>query len=177
MRPGALLAVALASLLLATPASAEDAKLASDRDEFLAERRGLMIGLGSWAVASATAGAILLATSPRGPDRDRRVFRQSMGSIFLAYALINGALAVGTLAGIEHQRESLRTPTAFAGTRRFATETFAANALLDVVYVATGGMLWQNAHGALARGAGAGIVVQGGFLVAFDSLGASLYVH
>jgi hypothetical protein len=111
------------------------------------------------------------------PKREDRVFRQAMGSIFLAYAAINAGLAIGSLAGIEHQRETLRTPTAMSGTRRVSSEVFAVNALMDVVYVTTGGLLWQNASGGLARGTGAGMVIQAGFLVGFDTLGAHLYAH
>ena len=48
----------------------------------------------------------------------------------------------------------------------------AINAILDVGYILAGTIIWNLGANDAVRGTGAGIVAQGGFLFAFDTLGS-----
>jgi hypothetical protein len=177
----ALLAITIlgASTASAATARADEPSIEAKREAFLDERRGIMIGVGAWSAASLAGGAILLATDPLSPSKDpkRRAFRQSFAAMALTYGLINGALAIGTLAAIPHERETLTSASMIDFRRRQSAYVFAINVGLDMIYTAVGAWLWKTGPTATARGTGAGFVVQGGFLVVYDTVGSMIYQY
>lgn len=128
-----------------------------------ADRRA-MLTLGSFAavnLVAGTAGAFAL--------EDPRARALAQGSA--AWNLVNAGLAVGGLASA--QRRGLTPPSwpavALEGQR--SRGVFLLNAGLDVGYMAAG--LWLRARGARVespqlQGYGDALLVQGGFLFAFD---------
>jgi hypothetical protein len=158
-------------------ARAEDRHLAKERESFIDERRALMIGLSAWSAVNIIGGAVLIATDPLSRSRSpsRRDFRRSFGAMALAYGVINGALALGTLLTIPRQRDSLGSVELVDFQRKQSSTVFAANVGLDVLYVTVGASLWAWGPTSTARGTGAGFVAQGSFLVGFDAAGALLY--
>jgi hypothetical protein len=172
------LRVLIASTILAIAADARAQEAVAEHDELVRERRTLMIALAAWGGASVATGALLLATDPvpGATTPERRSFQRGLGAMSLLYGAINLGLAAGTLVSLS-QSERPPTREAIFGGRRASADVFAANAALDVLYVGVGGALWQHGEAPAARGTGAGMVVQGSFLVLFDTVGAAILRH
>jgi hypothetical protein len=136
-----------------------------------------MIGLTTWAAINIAGGGVLLATDPWSgpPDPARRSFQRAFGAMAIAAGLFNGALAVGTLAGIPSTRSSLSTLPMVEAQRRRSADVFVANVGVDIVSTVVGASLWALGPTATARGTGAGFAIQSGFLVGFDTLGSVVY--
>jgi hypothetical protein len=176
-------AALVAVFALADEANArEPADVLREQDRIIARRTALMSALTGWAGASIAGGTLLLITDPFAQppvsnDRDRKAFRRAFGAITLAYGLVNMALGVGALASNGHHRETLRSHAEIMGARHRTATIFSANVGLDMIYMATGATLWAYGPSASARGLGAGFLTQGGFLLAFDAVGATLSRH
>jgi len=148
-----------------------------EREEFLGERRALMVGLAGWAAVNIGLGAALLWVDPPGAPRDEtsRTERRGFAAMALAYGVINGVLAASTLATLPAFRRSLQSPEDVALQRHRSADVFVANVGLDMTYVLVGAGLATRGPTPLARGVGVGFVVQGAPLIAFDWLGSELY--
>jgi len=173
-----LAAVVLVVSLCATGTARAQARSWQDeREEFIDRRRALMIGLTAWAAANVVGGTALLVTDPPGAAHDpaSRSFRRGFGAMALLYGVLNAALAVGTLATLPAFRDSLDGPEELHRQKRASADVFVANVGLDMLYITVGSGLWTRGPSALARGVGAGIVVQSAPLFAFDLAGSELY--
>lgn len=133
-----------------------------------------MTTLGVWSALNVGLGATLVLR-PGGADPATRSARRSFGALGLAYGLINGVLAVASLAATPALRRDLAASGDVAGQRRRSAGVFTANAGLDMFYVSVGAALATQGTGPVARGAGAGFLVQGTFLLGFDAMGAATY--
>jgi esterase/lipase len=115
----------------------------------------------AWATLSVAVGLPLLALGD--------AFWRGFGLQALAWGAIDGLIGY---AGRRHARRIDVGPAAAADRRaeaRFVRRLLWANAGLDVLYVAGGALLWAGAGSdAWLAGTGAGIVVQGLFLLVFD---------
>jgi len=132
--------------------------------------RAMPILLG-WSVGSVVAGAIWLLSAAK--------FWRGLGSQFLGWGAIDGMIAgfalrgaaksaarleAGEIAPAEHQRQWLQF-------ERFVW----LNVLLEIGYVLGG--IWlkrSNPHDPQRQGMGWGIAIQGGFLLIWDILLASI---
>ena len=123
--------------------------------------------LGAWAVASVVVGAALLALASDPTAR-------ALGLQFVVWGAIDGAIAVAGAVALRraHARGAPADPERAAPERRRLRRLLWVNAGLDVVYVLAGLLLlllWRTPEG---LGHGLGVLVQGGFLLAFDAVHA-----
>lgn len=92
---------------------------------------------------------------------------------------VNLALGVAGLVGVRREDRTLALPAAMARARKHQS-LFTWNAALDVLYVTTGAVLFNAGqdrdHGRML-GYGAAIMLQGGFLFAFDLTLAALHAR
>lgn len=153
--------------------SLPDQEPESEASDVAATRRTLLLTLGSMGASSAATGLALLATGHTS-QRDRAFARQ-----FVSWGAINVVIAgIGTLR--ERRRPSPdASPAAAAPAERAKLHRLLlVNSALDVGYIAGGAALMAAADrvggrsgrysAAMARGDGAGIMVQGGMLLALD---------
>ncbi len=120
--------------------------------------------LGLWAVLSVAMGAGLLL----GADGDGPI---AFGWQALLWGAIDGAIALAGARALRAQRRrgEVGDPDRADGERRRLRRLLLVNAGLDVGYVLVGVALlvfWRTEAGA---GHGWGVLVQGGFLLAFDT--------
>ena len=124
-----------------------------------------------WAAGSIVAGVVWLRSASK--------FWRGLGSQFLGWGAIDGLIAgfarrgaaksatrleSGAITPAEHQRQWLQF-------ERFVW----LNVLLDIGYVLWGGWLKRsNSHDPQRQGMGWGIAIQGGFLLIWDILLASI---
>ncbi|MEN3026779.1 MAG: hypothetical protein ABDH31_03605 [Chlorobiota bacterium] len=156
----------LLALLLPKLAAAQQA----DTVQILAERERLLlyqerIGqvLGTWAIGSVGVG--LYQTLSGG------TFVRFMGYQNVAWGAIDGAIA---LYGLWDQGRKRRADPSSINWRR-EREAFARrlliNAGLDLLYISVGAFLLARGKDERWRGTGAGILLQGSFLLLLDSIG------
>jgi hypothetical protein len=114
-----------------------------------------------WGLASVALGSLALFSR-------NRALRQ-VGVQWLAWGAIEAALArAGQRAAMRHIHAGAEDEARHA--RRFRA-VLLAGAALDFVYVAAGLMLFRQAAGRSQRvGAGLGVLIQGLFLLVYDSL-------
>ncbi len=158
------------------------AQVPEDFARFNAERdrstaTGMLV-LGGWATGNLLAGGIGMATTPPGSEAWHFHLMNA------AWNTVNLGIALPAWAGA---RKRLRTPAALdiPGTfdaQRKVEVLYLINGGLDLAYLGAGLWLWEHGHGdpALAhrelfRGFGTSLLLQGGFLLAFDV--ASYLVH
>ncbi len=124
-------------------------------------RRSLTRSLTAWSVGSLAAGALLLAGRPGAVGTG--VARQT-----LAWGAVDLGIAALSARGRPAEADE---PRAAAALRRLLL----LNAALDVGYVAAGAWLWRagRVRGRDSRGDGAGVVVQGAFLLVLDAVHAA----
>ncbi|MEM9877017.1 MAG: hypothetical protein AAF928_19115 [Myxococcota bacterium] len=135
------------------------------RDAYLARSRGLGGALAGWAAASMVLGATQWATADDA-------FTRGIGIQNLAWGGIDGILATIGLASSIGE-DGVAAPAAdWEGKRQTLETIYWVNFGLDVAYVTTGALLWGLGGNDDVRGAGAGVVLQGSFLFAYDFVGA-----
>lgn len=153
----------------------EDTELASEAPSqaynlYTYQAKAMPILLG-WSAGSVVAGAVWLRSAGK--------FWRGLGSQFLGWGAIDGLIAgfalrgaaksaarleSGAISPAEHQRQWLQF-------ERFVW----LNVLLDIGYVLGGVWLKRsNSHDPQRRGMGWGIAIQGGFLLIWDILLASI---
>ncbi len=164
---GARVLGALGALLALRPAAAHADDDDRARAAFVRDQRDLMLTLAAWSAASVASGAILVSAS----DRD---FPRYFGVQNLAWGAIDGAIATVALVQLARSGDGDRARPAsyWEDARRTTRTVFWVNAALDVAYVTAGAILWGAGKTDALRGTGAGIVMQGGFLLGFDTTGA-----
>jgi len=156
--------LAIAWLLIALDSGAQAAPGPGgdrERDELLATQTRAMGVLGGWSVVSLGAGAGLLASG-------RTPFVRAIGVQQLAWGAIDGAIAAFSYRGIVADRARSEPGAYWQRERGKLSTVLAINVALDVLYVVVGASLWKFGKSDRVRGAGAGVIPQGGFLLAFD---------
>jgi hypothetical protein len=128
---------------------------------FWTRQERLLAPLLAWGIGSVVVGCGL-ATS-------RRPAQRAFGMQALTWGAIDAALAVNGRRGA---RRSAAQHGENRDEQRRAAQTFgrivAVNAGLDVLYLLGGSLMWQRSHTASTRGHGAGITMQGAFLLVYD---------
>lgn len=167
-----MLPMVLALSLNAAPAAAPPAPvdLTAWNRRRLTTNRAAMFVLGGWAVGNIAVGAVGF-----GLERDERLRWLHLGNA--TWNLVNLGLALAGLIG-----DWGKDPAAFDARESLeASNTqekiLLFNAGLDVAYLAAGAFLWQRGEGTLdARlvGFGQALLIQGGFLLVFDTVLAVL---
>lgn len=155
----------LSTLLLARQGlaqGAEDPGNLAARDRFLGTQSTAMGVLGGWAAVSVGTGAGLWALG-------RTPFVRAVGVQQVAWGAIDGAIAAFSYRGILRDRGRIEPAAYWEQERRKLRTILAVNMALDLVYVAVGAALWRWGKSEQVRGAGAGVIPQGAFLLAFDS--------
>jgi hypothetical protein len=123
--------------------------------------------LAGWSAASVAGGATLWANGDR--------FGRYAGVQFVAWGAIDGLLAGVGLAQGPAERARARREGGAAARREAFRRVLLVNAIADAVYVAGGALLLGLGRGEAVRGTGAGILAQGGFLLAFDGGGLAYF--
>ncbi|MDX2010850.1 MAG: hypothetical protein SFW67_11685 [Myxococcaceae bacterium] len=167
-----MLSLALALTLNATPAAAPapPVDLTAWNRRRLTTNRTAMFVLGGWAVGNIVVGSVGF-----GLERDERLRWLHLGNA--TWNLVNLGLALAGLIG-----DWGKDPAGFDARQSLeASNTqekiLLLNAGLDVAYLAAGAFLWQRGEGtADARlvGFGQALLIQGGFLLVFDTVLAIL---
>lgn len=156
------------TLLAISPRASADASPAerakAARTAYLHDQRDLMVALSAWSAGSIALGGV---TALREPDP----FPRFAALQFVAWGLINGAIAGTSFYSASRAEQLERSEAYWRDERTNLSRVFFINAALDVAYVAVGSAIWAAGKTPAVRGTGAGIVVQGGFLLVFDSLG------
>ncbi len=113
-----------------------------------------------WAVVSIASGLALLAPGPA---------LRGFGGMMLAWGVINALVAVGASRAVRSRQAA---PRPMRDEARAAARILWINCGLDVLYVCAGAgmVLWTVVP--MTRGAGAGVFVQGVWLLGFDLIHA-----
>jgi hypothetical protein len=156
------LGLALALSLTPRAAEADEAGDAA-RDAFIRDQRNHMTVLGAYALGSVAAG-IPMMTSARAEVR-------AAGLQNLAWGAVDGVIALVALVATNNLKGQQNSAAYWADERGTSRRIFAINAGLDVLYVATGALLLALGKTEALRGTGAAVLVQGGFLLSFDTAG------
>ncbi|HEU4533097.1 MAG TPA: hypothetical protein VFS00_03230, partial [Polyangiaceae bacterium] len=98
-------------------------------------------------------------------------FGRYAGIQFVAWGAANGILAGVGLSQLPDERASLRDGGSLAEKRGKFRRALLVNALADAAYIGAGALLYGLGRNDAVRGTGAGFVVQGAFLLAFDNVG------
>jgi len=119
--------------------------------------------LAAWAAVSLGAGTLLLVVGTP--------FWRAVGVQFLVWGAIDGAIAA---AGWRDRRRTARSgvdrdPADSERQRRRLRRLLLVNVGLDVAYLVIGVALTGFDAGPARTGHGVGVIVQGGFLLAFDA--------
>jgi hypothetical protein len=154
--------LALALLFSTSLASAEPTAADLERDRLLAHQTTAMGVLGGWALLSVGTGAGLWALG-------RTPFVRAMGVQQVAWGGIDGLIAGLSYRGILADRRRSEPPAYWAQERSKLRTILGVNVALDVAYLAVGASLLAFGRRESVRGAGAGILPQGAFLLVFDS--------
>ena len=133
------------------------------RERTASDEQGLMTVLAGWSLGSVAAGIPMAASSS---DRVRYAGIQAIG-----WGAVDGTLAIIGLFGAARARTREQTDAAWWKERAALRRLFWINAALDVAYVVTGASLLAFGRTDAVRGTGAGVLVEGGFLLGFDSGG------
>jgi hypothetical protein len=158
-----LVLVLVLALALAPGAAHGDEAGDTARDAYLRDQRNHMTVLGAYALGSVAAG-IPMMTSDRPEIR-------AAGLQNVAWGAVDGAIALIALVATNNLKGEQNTAAHWADERVTSRRVFAINAGLDVLYIATGALLLALGKTEALRGTGAGVLVQGGFLLAFDTAG------
>lgn len=154
-----MLSLTLALTLAATPLEDWNA-------ERHATHRVGMFTLGGWAVGNMGVGAVGFAL-----ERDERLRFFHLGN--LVWNAVNlGLAAVGLVTSYGPQPATLDAKALLLGSER-EEKVFFINAGLDVAYLATAAFLWQRGDAtadAKLVGFGQALLLQGGFLLVFDTV-------
>lgn len=146
-----------------------DEEVSADIQQQLQEERLFLTILAAWGLGSMWSG-LLLAGGGRLP---LRLLRRRMGQQFAAWGLIDALLAANGLRdnlAKEDAASTGRLDASTQGERRWLLERILwANAALDLLYV-LGGSFFARQRNEGRRGMGLGILVQGAFLLCFDTL-------
>ena len=115
-----------------------------------------------WSTLSIVGGAALFFAVP---------FWRGVGVQGLVWGVIDAAIAGFGLASLRRKRAQpdTNTPETHAREARNLRRTLLINAGLDVLYVVGGVIVLMTLATEFARGNGVGIIVQGGFLLLFDT--------
>lgn len=151
----------------ARPAILRAAAAEQAREDYLEDSTRLVALLGAFSAASVVAGAAL-TTRPES-------FARAFGVQALVWGTVDGAIAYHGFREARAARTLRLSASGWAARRAALRRALAANAALDVAYVAAGAALFAVGSSDEARGAGAGVMAQGSFLLAFD-LGGFLYL-
>jgi hypothetical protein len=147
-------------LRVSIPKAPDPARITA-RDVHLAYETKAMTTLMTWAAASVLTGTMLTVTG--GDDYTRAVGVQN-----IAWGAIDGVIAGFGYRGINKQRNVDKPISYWQAEERKLRKIFLINAGLDVLYIATGAVLWGLGKSDIVRGSGAGVMLQGSFLLAFD---------
>jgi hypothetical protein len=118
--------------------------------------------LTAWSGASIVTGTALLAAG-------RTPFVRAVGIQALAWGAIDGAIAAFAWKGVHDDARRVEDAAHWDEKRKKLRTIVAVNVALDVLYVAAGAALLAWGKKDEVRGAGAGILPQGAFLLAFDA--------
>ena len=130
-------------------------------------QRSAMTVLTSWGAASVGAGAALMASAP---DDD---FLFWGGVQHLSWGLVNILIGASSLHSARPAvLDEPHAPDHWRRRQQRMPRGFWINAALDVLYVASGALMWGLLKPEGGRGSGAAIVGQGGFLLGFDIIAA-----
>lgn len=121
-----------------------------------------MTGLALWSGASVTTGALLWSLG-------RTPFVRAFGVQQLAWGAIDGAITAFSFRGLSQDRARHEPAAHWQHERDRLRTILAINVALDVAYVAVGAGLLRHGRRDTVRGAGAGVLPQGAFLLVFDS--------
>ena len=155
---------ALGLLLQTLPALADPAPTLADRErDRLLDRQATAMGvLGGWALLSVGTGAGLWALG-------RTPAVRAAGVQQVAWGGIDGLIAGLSYRGILADRRRTEPLEHWQRERQKLRTILGVNVALDVAYLAVGASLLAFGKRESVRGAGAGILPQGAFLLVFDS--------
>jgi hypothetical protein len=142
----------------------EDEDARREKALTLDTQRGLMTTLGGWSAGSMLTGGAMLVASESTAVR-------WAGAQNVVWGAIDGAIALYAL----HENDSLagatKTAEEWRRERERVSRNFWVNVGLDVLYVAAGTALVAFGRNERAIGSGQGVLVQGAFLLVFDTVG------
>lgn len=164
------LPLALAIAMLSTEAMAQEPPAAApavseadaERDAYLCRSTRLTWVLAGWSAASIATGAGLWASA--GDDD----FQRHIGIQNVVWGGVDGAIATVGLIAAYAEAGDTESAAYWRARRAFVEKVYWVNAAIDIAYVATGTALLAFGKRDDVRGAGAGILLQGGFLLGFD---------
>lgn len=146
----------VAGALDLTKPEATETVLPQDIEIVVSHQNTANVVLGTWSAGSVTLGVVqLFSPNP---------FVKAFGMQNLVWGSIDGGIAIYGHQNLKKMDWSITT--AVDEQLKFR-RILLINALLDFLYLAVGFLLWRSAKIKL-RGHGAGILLQGGFLLIFD---------
>jgi hypothetical protein len=159
--------VALTALATTSRAAAQPSPDAVDpgalqRDTFLDRSDTANAILGGWSAASIAVGTIMLAASDDP-------FVENMAIQHVVWGGIDALIVGITSIVLQQQRTEQVDRQTWIDRRNTAQTVFWVNAGLDLAYMATGAAIWLFSQDDKWKGAGSGILLQGGFLLGFDT--------
>jgi len=145
----------------------QDSATVLNKERIRTNQHGMKV-LGAWGAVNLVSG---VAGMVAAKDEQWKAFHE-MNAIWGA---VNGGIAImgygGSRKELQEKLSCSKLLLRYEGTKRL----YLINAGLDVLYLGTGGLLWQ--HGdhassspAMWRGFGKSLVVQGAFLFVFDNV-------
>lgn len=140
----------------------EDARL--EKAVTLDTQRRLMTTLGGWSAGSMLTGGAMLVASESTAVR-------WAGTQNLVWGAIDGAIALYALHENDALAESTKTAEEWRRERERVSRIFWINVGLDILYVVAGTALVALGRNERAIGSGQGVLVQGTFLLVFDTVG------
>lgn len=140
--------------------------MTSENFDFATHERRIMSVLTGWSVGSIVLGVILR----RDPSEATRAFAGQ----FLVWGIIDLLLAINGLRG--NAKTATLSEAETSQKARWLERIFWFNAVLNNLYLAIGYRMTQSEKPA-RRGAGWGVIIQGGFLYLFDPINALILRH
>jgi hypothetical protein len=153
-------------------AGAETPELVALREDHIHRQQAILGYLTGAAGLSLAAGTALLFVDPPLFAGKPSGFRQSFAAFCLVYGALNTAFVAANFAGLDKQRTVISSAPLLEQDRLHQTRAFAANAGLDMIYITLGFTLSATDNRPVVQGMGAGVALQGGFLLGFDGAGA-----
>jgi hypothetical protein len=150
--------------LAAAPPDATTPEAGVARDAFISDRRGLMTVLAGWSLGSAATGTAMWTSS--------EPLVRYAGIQNVAWGIIDGAIAGYALYTAGQDAHADEPLTHWTSERASLRRIFWINVALDLAYLSAGAALVGLGTRDSVRGSGAGVLAQGGFLLAFDTVGA-----